>query len=112
MRSCPRQASRNGISPVVRTTADAHTAAGALRAALRSEDAQLPIQAIRTMEEVVDRSVAQRRFQLTLMAVFAASALLVASLGIYGVVSYSVARRRNEIGSGWRSAPSAPNCLV
>ena len=50
------------------------------------------------MEEVVDRSVAQRRFQLTLMVVFAASALLVASLGIYGVVSYSVARRRNEIG--------------
>ena len=50
------------------------------------------------MEEVVDRSVAQRRFQLILMAVFAASALLVASLGIYGVVSYSVARRRNEIG--------------
>ena len=50
------------------------------------------------MEEVVDLSVAQRRFQMTLMAVFAASALLVASLGIYGVVSYSVARRRNEIG--------------
>ena len=50
------------------------------------------------MEEVVDRSVAQRRFQLTLMGVFAASALLVASLGIYGVVAYSVARRRNEIG--------------
>ena len=47
---------------------------------------------------MVDRSVAQRRFQLTLMAAFAASALLVASLGIYGVVSYSVARRRNEIG--------------
>jgi ABC-type antimicrobial peptide transport system permease subunit len=50
------------------------------------------------MEEVVDLSVAQRRFQLTLMLVFAASALLVTSLGIYGVVSYSVARRRNEIG--------------
>jgi ABC-type antimicrobial peptide transport system permease subunit len=50
------------------------------------------------MEEVVDLSVSQRRFQLILMAAFAASALLVASLGIYGVVSYSVARRRNEIG--------------
>src|SRR5262249_7464864 len=62
------------------------------------EDAQLPIPAIHTMEEVVDRSVAPRKFQFTLMAVFAVSALLVASLGIYGVVSYSVARRRNEIG--------------
>ncbi len=87
-----------GVSLVVRTTSDPHNAAGALRTALRSEDAQLPIRAIRTMEEVVDLSVAQRRFQLTLMVVFAVSALLVASLGIYGVVSYSVARRRNEIG--------------
>jgi putative ABC transport system permease protein len=50
------------------------------------------------MEEVVDLSVAQRKFQLTLMVAFAVSALLIASLGIYGVVSYSVARRRNEIG--------------
>jgi predicted permease len=87
-----------GGALVVRTTGDPHTAAGAFRTALRSEDAQLPIQAIRAMEEVVDLSVAQRRFQLTLMGVFAASALLVASLGIYGVVAYSVARRRNEIG--------------
>ena len=83
---------------VVRTTADPRSVAGALRSALRSEDAQLPIREIRTMEDVLDLSVAQRRFQLTLMLIFAASALLVASLGIYGVVSYSVARRRNEIG--------------
>jgi ABC-type antimicrobial peptide transport system permease subunit len=53
---------------------------------------------MRTMEELVDRSVVERRFQLTLMGAFSASALLVASLGIYGIVSYSVARRRNEIG--------------
>jgi predicted permease len=86
------------VAVVVRTIADPHSAAGALRSALRSEDAQLPIPAIRTMEEVVDTSIAERRFQLTLMGVFAGSALLVASLGIYGVVAYSVARRRNEIG--------------
>jgi ABC-type antimicrobial peptide transport system permease subunit len=65
---------------------------------LRREDAQLPIPVFRTMEEVVDLSVAQRRFQMTLVIVFAASALLVASLGIYGVVSYSVACRQREIG--------------
>jgi hypothetical protein len=88
----------DGASIVVRTSGDPHTAAGAIRATLRGEDPQLPIQAIRSMEEVVDRSVAQLRFQLTLMGVFAASALLVASLGIYGVVAYSVTRRRNEIG--------------
>src|SRR6185312_12929209 len=75
-----------------------YTAAGALRAVLRGEDSQLPIQSIRTMDEVVDLSLAERRFQLTLMGAFAASALLVASLGIYGIVAYSVARRRSEIG--------------
>jgi putative ABC transport system permease protein len=83
---------------VLRTTADPHTAAGALRTVIRHEDAQLPIQDIRTMEEVVDRSLAERKFQSTLVMVFAGCALLVASLGIYGVVSFSVARRRNEIG--------------
>jgi hypothetical protein len=86
------------VSLVLRTTGDPQAAAGALRAALRSEDPQLPIPAIQTMDEVVDRSLAERRFQATLVIAFAISALLVASLGIYGVVSYSVARRRNEIG--------------
>ena len=88
----------DGVALVVRTTANPHAFAGAIRAAVRSEDAQLPIQTIRTMEAVVDGSVAERRFQVIIMAVFAVSALLVASLGIYGVVSYSVGRRRNEIG--------------
>src|SRR6185312_13390901 len=63
----------DGVSLVVQTTADPGTAAAALRAALRSEDAQLPIQPIRSMESLVDGSVAQRRFQLTLMGVFGAS---------------------------------------
>jgi putative ABC transport system permease protein len=83
---------------VVRTTSSAEAAAPVIRAALRAEDAGLPIQAIRTMDELVDQSVVGRRFQLTLMLAFAGAALLVASLGIYGVVAYSVARRRNEIG--------------
>jgi putative ABC transport system permease protein len=92
------QRAPDGVSLVVRTAAGLHNTAAALRAALRSEDPQLPIQPIRSMENIVDGSVAERRFQLTLMGAFAASALLVACLGIYGVVSYSVARRRNEIG--------------
>jgi predicted permease len=88
----------DAVALVMQTTADPRSAAGFLRAALHDEDPQLPIRDIRTMEEVIDGSVAQRRFQTTLVTGFAASALLVASLGIYGVVAYSVARRRNEIG--------------
>jgi hypothetical protein len=87
----------DGAALVVRTTGDATVTAG-LRTALRREDAQLPIPPIRAMGEVVNESVARRRFQSILMAAFAASALFVASLGIYGVVAYSVARRRNELG--------------
>jgi predicted permease len=88
----------DGVALVIRTTGDARGAASSLRAALHSEDPELPIRDIRTMEEIIDGSVAQRRFQATLVIAFAVSALLVASLGIYGVVSYSVSRRRNEIG--------------
>ncbi|HKV47370.1 MAG TPA: ABC transporter permease [Candidatus Acidoferrales bacterium] len=88
----------DGGSVVLRTTADPRSVVGSLRAAFRSEDPQLPIETISTMDQLVDVSLAQRRFQLTLMGAFAFSALLVAALGIYGIISYSVARRRNEIG--------------
>lgn len=88
----------DGVALVVRTAGDPSAIGGALRGVLRSEDPQVPIRTIQTMEDLVDRSVAERRFQMTLVIVFALSALLVASLGIYGVVSYSVARRQNEMG--------------
>jgi len=87
-----------GMALVVRTTNGPEPAVSLIRAAIREEDPQLAVPAIQTMQDVVDRSVAERRFQRTLMVAFAISALLVASLGIYGVVSYSVARRRNEVG--------------
>ena len=87
----------DSASLVVRTAGDPRTTAGALRAVLHGEDPQVPIRTMQTMEEVVDRSVGERRFQVTLVMAFALSALIVAGLGIYGVVSYSVARRRSEI---------------
>jgi putative ABC transport system permease protein len=87
-----------GGALVVRTSGDPQTAMRSLRTVLRSEDPQLPIRAIQTMEGLIGGSLAERRFQSILVTVFAGSALLVASLGIYGIVSYSVARRRNEIG--------------
>ena len=87
-----------GVALVIRTTANPTAVVGAVRAALRRADPQLPIRAIQTMDDLVGNSVAQRRFQLMLMAFFALSATLVASLGIYGVVSYAVTRRRKEMG--------------
>jgi ABC-type antimicrobial peptide transport system permease subunit len=87
-----------GVALVIRTTANPAGVAGSVRAALRRADPQLPIRTMQTMDDLVGTSVAERRFQLVLMAFFAISATLVACLGIYGVVSYSVTRRRKEMG--------------
>jgi ABC-type antimicrobial peptide transport system permease subunit len=85
-------------SVVVRTTGDPMTLAPLVRAAIKDADIGVPIRSMKTLDEVVDAAVAQRRFQLIVVVLFAASALAVASLGIYGVVSFSVARRRTEMG--------------
>lgn len=86
------------LAAVVRTTSNPVALAPLARQALRSIDPDLPILDVRTLEDVVSRSVAPPRFRFVLIVVLAVLALLLAVIGLYGVVSQSVAERRQEIG--------------
>ncbi len=85
-------------SLAIRTAQEPASAASAVRNAIWSIDSEMPVPEMKTMRQLVSDSVSERRFQTALLAGFALAALILASLGIYGVISYSVNRRGNEIG--------------
>jgi predicted permease len=83
---------------VLRTTQDPTSVAASARQAIHSVDPDLPIANVKTLNDLVDDSVAQPRFAMLLLGAFGCLALLLAMIGMYGVISYNVARRTQEIG--------------
>jgi predicted permease len=83
---------------IVRTTTDPHTLVTPISAALRDASGGLPVAHIRTVEELEARNISRQRFNMLLLTIFGSAGFLMAAIGVYGVMSYSVQQRTQELG--------------